>query len=159
MKTVAFLEYTSFLTKYANHYPMPMLVKLDNSIRRFFMQCLALNWDVTRPEIGRFLTGANIELARLTATLSKASNQQSSHLKSYISGGSGSTSYQGYHNHQSYNHSEDKHSNGGSTGNKSSDPKEGRCCNWNFKFHTNNPKCFRDHVCYECGDPGHKANN
>ena len=48
-KTAAFLEYLSFLTKYGIVYTVQLLVKLDNQIRRYFVQHPTLNWDVTTP--------------------------------------------------------------------------------------------------------------
>ena len=60
-KSAAFLEYLSFMNKYGAVYPVTTLVKLDTSIRKFYTECPELNWDVTCPEVNRFITNANLD--------------------------------------------------------------------------------------------------
>ena len=75
-KTASFLEYLSFLTKYTAKYPISILIQLDNSIWHFFVQRPLLNWDVTYPEIDRYVKDVDIELTKLKEAETKAKAKQ-----------------------------------------------------------------------------------
>ena len=157
-KGAAFLKYLMYLTKYASHYHISTLIKLDNSIRHFFVQHPERNWEVQGTEVSTFVKDANLEHAKLSAANAKSKpkhnqTQQKGKIRydnyavrsvsSKNKGRSGRSQY----DNRSYDNS------------RSADPREHRCRNWNFRECVNNPRCFCDHVCYECGDPNHKAKN
>ena len=157
-KTAAFLEYLSFLTVYASQFHMQMLIKLDNSIRHFFVHHPNLNWDVTCPEVNCYLTNANMELARLNSASAKSKNKQQASQQNQNKGSSKCSSYGSCGDYYSAGRSGNREYSRGRAGHRDNyDPREHRCRNWNWKYCKRDPKCFCAHVCYECGDPGHQA--
>ena len=168
-KTASFLEYLSFLTKYAAKYPISVLIKLDNSIHHFFVQRPLLNWDVTRPEIDHYVKDTDIELSKLKEAESKAKSKQSQNAQKqskctnfHHSGSfrpSSNAFNDSYHQPFKKSYGRSSYNQGGGGQTRGYDPKEKCCHNWNFKFCQNDLKCFRDHISYECSDPGHKADD
>ena len=157
-KACGFLEYLAYISKYGQTYSVPTLVKLDNSIRRFFIQRPALNWDVTHREIDRFEKDANIYQE-------KEKRSQSGHTPSK---GRGSSAAQGSPQASRSSHcscSRDSGYRRDGRGDYSqqdyrsttTDPRENRCKNWNWRVCEDDPRCHREHVCYYCGSTAHKA--
>ena len=147
-KTATFLEYLSFLTKYGSYYPVATLIKLDTSIHRFFVQRPHLNWDVTHPEVSHFIKDADIEVTKLNA----ASKQNSKLKPRQQSKSSRRSSPYNSNNGQYHPYSHNNNYSGGNRGNSnastSNDPRDCRCHNYNWRQCIDDPRCFRDHVCY-----------
>ena len=149
-KTAAFLEYMGFLSKYGQIYSVPILVKLENSIRRFYVQHPQLNWDITRPETQRMVRDADLEQSKLNAQKTTNKKQGSSQASFSNAGSSFGRNYNTGNRQFSNNQY------GGESAAGGSDVHSQRCKNWNFKACVNNPKCFRRHVCWYCAG-NHKA--
>ena len=75
-KTVTFLEYLAFMTKYGVIYLVPSLVKLDNKIHQFYVQHPHLNWDMTGPQVQHFLLDTNINLQQANSQFSSFNTPQ-----------------------------------------------------------------------------------
>ena len=88
-KTTAFLEYLAFMIKYGVIYPVPMLVKLDNKIRQFYVQHPNLNWDMTGLQVSRFLLDANIDLQQANSQFTAFNTPQKQKSHSRHRGGGG----------------------------------------------------------------------
>ena len=103
-KTAAFLEYLAFMTKYGIIYPVPTLVKFDNKIRQFYVQHPHLNWDMTGPQVQRFLLDANIDLQQANSQFTSFNMPQKQKSCSRHHGGSGGHWQQAWNQGQQYQH-------------------------------------------------------
>ena len=142
------------LTKFGQNYSIPILIKLENSIWQFYVQRPQLNWSVTRPEITRILQKADMEQAKLSAVQSKQQKP-----KQQLSSTPQKFNRRGFTNTGSSNNYSQSQGQGGVGWGQytpTTDPRDTRCKNWNFKACVNNPKCFRQHACWYCYG-NHKA--
>ena len=160
-KACGFLEYLAYISKYGQTYTVSTLVKLDNSIRRFFIHRPHLNWDVTRREIGRFEKDAEIfqekELsARTGRTPSKGRGGGGHHGSPHQSHQSRTPKRSASHDN-GFRNDRRGDSSRRDPGSSSADPRDSRCRNWNYRTCEDDPRCHREHVCYKCGATGHKA--
>ena len=143
-KTAAFLEYLSFLTKYMSNYHMTVLLKLDKSIRWFFIQHPVLNWHVTHPEIDRFIKDTDIKQSKLNNANTKAKSKAAATAQPSTprpsncggQGNSGSASHRdGRYDNQCSCHYNAYDGNGRSYNQSTEfDLREHHCRNWNFNF-------------------------
>ena len=132
-KATAFLEYLAFITKYGIVFSVPVLVNLDNNIRRFYVQRPHLNWDVTRVEVQRMVKDAEIEMQDKYAntgasksTTAANNPQQNSQTPRQGGGHSGSGANSGAANCKS--------SSGGCLwSSHCRDDRDNRCHNYNFR--------------------------
>ena len=132
-------------------------LQLDTSICRFFVQRPQLNWDITHPEINCFIKDADIEVTKLNAA-----GKQNSKLKpGQRSKSSRRSSTYHANNGQYHPYLCNNYYSGGNRGQNnattSNDPRDCHCHNYNWRQCIDDPRCFKDRVCYYCGEPGHKA--
>ena len=132
-KATSFLEYLAFITKYGIVFSVPVLVNLDNNIRRFYVQRPHLNWDVTRVEVQHMVKDAEIEMqdkyvntGASKSTTAAHNPQQNSQTPRQGGGHSGSGANSGAANCGS--------SSGGCLwSSHCRDDRDNRCCNYNFR--------------------------
>ena len=151
-KTVAFLEYMAFLTRYGKKYTVNQLVRLDTSCRRHFVQNPEVNWDPTLPHIERFVRDLQVEAdepkggSTSNATQVKVQQKAKPQQQKY--------GWQDYGN--KWNSGQGQSVTGKKRGNfaQSSRDKDDICHDFNFRRCTI-AKCYWEHCCWECRSYDH----
>ena len=147
-KTAGFLEYLTYLTKYCAHLSMPILVSLEVSIRKFYVEHPDLNWNVTRDEVQHLFKHAEQEQEKMTRTASQNRTPNKTRTPQAPHPGPGTKSRRSYRFDQTHR--------GQPQAVGHDDARDRRCKNWNFSECRDDPRCYREHICWYCG-AGHKG--
>ena len=142
-KAAAFLEYLWYLTTYASEFTVQGLLKLDNELRRLYVLNPEWNWEQSRYEIS-CITDHHIRERNNFQNIQ--SNQQSACKSSRGFGGRGRGSFRGRSTSSPQVPSASQ---------QSALALE-RCMNYNKGWCRLGNKCYRQHICYSCGDKNHK---
>ena len=148
-KTVGFLEYLTYLTKYCAHLSMPILVSLEMSIRKFYMEHPDLNGNIMQDEMQHLFKNVDQEQEKLNRTANQNRTPNKGRPQQLSPHRSGTKSKRPHRFDQNQPRSQSQ-----SAG--SDDTQECRCKNWNFSECRDDPRCYCEHICWYCG-AGHKG--
>ena len=157
-KSAAILEYLHWLTRYGQTLSLPVLIMLDNSVRKFYIERPLLNWDVTNANFRRFYDDAKLIQERVDRVQARSVKQNAPAQHNYqpnFQQRKPTPHSQNYQN-QGWGGGGQRHSQAKKGAFPPGDPCHNRCINWNTKGCVNDPRCFRQHVCLDCGDSAHK---
>ena len=154
-KTVAFLEYMAFLTRYGKKYTVSQLVRLDTSCRRHFAQNPSVNWNPSLPHIERFVRDIQVEIEENKGGSTTNGVQVKVQPKAKLQQQKFGWQDHGnkWHTGQGYQQSSGRKRGSASY---SSRNKDDICRDFNFRRCTR-PKCYWEHCCWECRSYDHNV--
>ena len=142
-KTASFLEYLAYMMHYSTEFTVQGLLRLDSELRRLYIQNPAWNWNQSGYEVARVTERHLRDKNNLVLVSQSKQNSKFSKNNSFRGRGSrgrGSASFV-------------------STSAQPASQSSERCINFNKGWCKLGSKCYRQHICFACGDKNHKAFN